>query len=174
MKVTVKVDVRDLGKLMEKRAKAFPAALRKGLLAGVMRSLPIIQQAVREAPPANPQGIGSGGAVNTGNYLQAWRAEATSHGARLTNLASPYNAIIEHGRRAGSKAPRTNMIAIWAQRRLGLSPEEAKRAAWPIAQAIKRRGLVPRRVAEGALDSIIAVVRDETRKALMSMMANPK
>lgn len=171
MKISITVKLEELGPRMMARARAFPVAAQKGLLSGAMRCLPLIQDATRDAPPANPQGIGVGGAVNTGNYLQSWRVTPIPGGVSLHNIA-PYSGVIEFGRRRG-KFPPLNAIAKWAQRRLGLDEKEAKRAAYPIALAIKRRGLEPRRVASDKVEQMAAIVLEETRNMIMKAMAHP-
>lgn len=110
----------------------------------------IVTVETANAPRASPNG--RTGAVDTGNYLRSWQVNtATLGGVRgvlITNLAK-YMAVIERGRTAGAKAPPVSVIASWAQRRLGLPYKEARDAAWPIAMAIKRRGLYARRVMTG-------------------------
>lgn len=107
---------------------------------------------VETANASRASANGSKGAVDTGHYLRNWKvADMTLAGIRgvlITNSAA-YMAVIERGRTAGAKAPPVNVIASWAQRRLGLPYKEAQRAAWPIAMAIKRRGLYARRVMTG-------------------------
>ena len=110
----------------------------------------IVTTETRYAPPASAKG--GIGAVDTGNYLRGWQVtRAVIDGARgvlITNSAA-YMAVIERGRRAGSTRPPIAVIAQWAQRKLGLPLEVAKKAAFPIANAIKRRGLYARRVMTG-------------------------
>lgn len=110
----------------------------------------IVMAETRNAPPASAKG--SIGAIDTGNYIRNWQvARAVINGARgvLITNAAEYMAVIERGRRAGSKRPPIAVITQWAQRKLGLPLEAAKKAAFPIANAIKRRGLYARRVMTG-------------------------
>jgi hypothetical protein len=79
-------------------------------------------------------------------------------------------AIIEEGRRPGGFFPPREVIMRWAQRRLGLSEPEARRAAWPIARAIQRRGLLPRKVMEGAVPEMVGVVQEEQVRELDAAM----
>ena len=79
----------------------------------------------------------------------------------------PYASIIETGRRKGAKMPKImengtpGPIVRWAQRRLGMSQKEAQSVAFVISRAIKRRGLVPRKVMERALPEVERLVREE-------------
>ena len=125
----------------------------RGARRGALHAVSTLQRATGTASPANPAGRGTGGAVNTGHYKRAWKWEMEPDGARVHNVA-PYASVIEEGRRAGSRFPPTTAIKEWAQRRLGLSEKEAKAAAYPIARAIARRGLVGRKVLGKALPKI--------------------
>jgi hypothetical protein len=119
-----------------------------------------MQERTRTAPPANPHGVGTGGAFNYGSYLRAWKAagdygqlKGSNEDAAVLFNNSKYAGVIELGRRIG-KLPPLKMIARWAQRRLALSPKDAQRAAWPIAHAIKKRGLAGRHVMGGAIPTL--------------------
>lgn len=121
----------------------------------------------QNAIPASPRG--GYRAVDTGRYLRNWKVNKSSiNGARgvlITNMAK-YMAVIERGRTPGAKRPPVNVIAKWAQRRLGLSFKEAKKAAFPIANAIKARGLFARKVMTG--DNPMWIYR-ETMRELMGI-----
>lgn len=123
------------------------AAAVRGVRRGGFRAVSMLQQFTGQAPPANPSGVGQGGAVNTGAYKRAWKMEPLPDGARVHN-ASPYAGVVEYGRRPGRFPPLLE-VERWARRRLGLSPKEARRAAFPIARAIASRGLLPRLVLTG-------------------------
>jgi hypothetical protein len=120
--------------------------------------------------------------VNYGAYLRAWKAEGDPDGAALFN-SSKYAGVIERGRRPG-KFPPIAAIAQWALRRLRLKPEGARRggrrstsfsadevmapafkAAWPIARAIARRGLLPRLIMTGAEHILGAYFHEEIDRA---------
>ena len=150
----------------------FIKAARKGALAGAYRAIPIIHKAVGAAPPANPRGIGVGGAVNTGFYKRAWKAERTAEGARVYNTA-PYASIIESGRRPG-KMPPLETIVRWAMRRMTISEKEARRIAYPIALAIKKRGLTGRKVLKRAQPLIYQAFTQEVRKAIDAAVSKLK
>lgn len=160
----VRIDIVDFPAMIRQHGTRLLRGVRRGLLSAANAALPIVQQATREAPPANPSGVGSGGAVNTGAYLQRWKAGPTPEGARVYN-AAPHAAIVEYGRRPG-RFPPLRVIAQWAMRRMGKTADEAKRAAWPIARAIAQRGLLPRRVLTGVLPKIAEVARREVSAEL--------
>ena len=114
------------------------------------RSEIIMTSATRNAPPASDNG--GIGAVNYGNYLKAWSARVLSSGGSRGVLVANtrvYAPNIDYGRRAGARLPPISAITQWAVKKLGLPYKEARRAAFPIAQKIKRDGLKPRGVLHG-------------------------
>lgn len=141
-------------------AERFRPTLVRGVHSGAARAVAHLVQATREAPPANPAGIGTGGAVNTGRFVGNWRWQGLADGAVITNATTGYGPIIEHGRRPGEFPPLA-AIAAWAMRRLRLTEREAKRAAFPIARAIARRGLLPRRILANSSDTILRLCTEE-------------
>jgi len=157
---------------MERLSGGFIPAVKRGILSGAMRGLTILDRRTRTARPANPRGIGTGGAVDKGGgggFLAQWKAEATPTGATIRNTAV-YAPVIEWGRRIGALAPPIRFIAIWAQRKIGLSPEEAKRAAFAISRAIKRRGLLPRMILTDAIPELMSVTKQEVDRELRKEM----
>lgn len=170
----LKIDMREYlrrSKLL--RTEIIDAGMR-GALSAANRTLTIMQDRTRNAPPANPAGVGTGGAVNTGSFLQQWKAEQTPTGARTFNTA-PYGPIIEYGRRTkeqGSKQPPTEAIARWIQRRLGKSEQEARQLAFVFARAINRRGLIGREIAtgDGVLDEIAQIAADEIEREVIAVL----
>jgi len=150
----------------------FAPAMRRGVLSGTLRSIPILLRATSEAPPANPGMVGSGGAVNTGRYRQSWSAEPTSKGAVVYNSA-PYSPIVEYGRRPFSRRPPVRPLELWAMRRLGAKAADAKSIAWAIATAIARRGLVARKVMTNALPAIVDAVDKGITAELQKELARP-
>lgn len=154
------------------RGRAFKAA-RRGTMRAALRAIPELHKATGNAPPGNPSGVGTGGAVNTGFYKRAWKAEALPDGARLYN-ASKYGGVIEGGRRPGSRFPPLDAIRDWAQRRLGLSKKEAASAAYPIAKAIARRGLIGRKVLGRVLPLLPKFLAEEVDKELKRELRKDK
>ena len=130
------------------------SAAMRGAARGAMHAVSTLQRATSAAPPANPNGVGQGGAVNTGFYKRAWKWRATPDGALVYNVAS-YASVIEKGRRPG-KFPPKEVIVRWIQRRMGKSLKEAQALAFVVRRAIARRGLLARNVAGGARKDIEA------------------
>lgn len=150
MAYTIRTTMPEIGQLIKKLGDRAPLAIQKAATSLSMRALTIVQDAVRNAPPASSKG--SGGAVNTGRFLAAWEAAPAQQGTafgvliQVPNSKAPYAAVIEYGRRPGSKPPPVEPIARWAQRRLRLPYEQAKGVAFAIARSIGRRGLTGRHI----------------------------
>jgi len=156
-------DFRQYVKKLNKNLTGHEGAVVRGVHSGLYRAITVVQRAAEQAPPASPNG--SVGAVNTGAYRQAWQVETTRYGGRIWN-SKAYSGVIEYGRRAGSKAPPYREIELWARRKLGLSAEEAKRASYPIAKAIAKRGLSARKVLTSSRteSEILRVVMEEIKR----------
>ncbi len=168
------MDMSGWAKRWKGRQSQFKAAQKSGLVAAGMRSIPLLQRSARDAPPANPSGEGGeGGAVNTGNYVGRFVTRNIPNGISLTNDAS-YSGVIEGGRRAGARRPPLGVIQRWAMRKMGLSEEDAKQAAFPIASAIARRGLAARKVMGSVLDQIGTFAREELGKAMTRLFEGGK
>jgi hypothetical protein len=140
-------------------------AMERGCVSGAMRCIPIVQRSVETAPPANPAGKGTGGAFNYGDFKRAWKSAAVPGGAKVFNTR-PYAAVIEEGRRPGSKMPPRGIIEHWARRRLGVGEKEAKSLDFVIRRAIAERGLLPRKVLERALPEMDEAVLEEIVREL--------
>lgn len=156
-------------------AADFMPTVRVGLQSAGARLIVRLVERTRTAPPANPAGKGTGGAVNTGALARGWKAEPTSAGLRLYNVES-YAPIPEYGRRIGAPIPPTPPIARWAQRKLRLSETAALAAAPRIARAISIRGLRPRRIltAEEFQREIEKIAKEEIVLQLQHRARRPK
>jgi hypothetical protein len=165
--MAIRVDPSKLGHLEAQLQHRLVAIKSRAALSAAQRSVALMQQRTRQAPPANPSGIGQGGAVNTGNYLRRWRAMRQANGASVYN-PTPYAGVIELGRRPGSRMPPVGIIARWIQRRLSVSIEVARQSAFIIARAIAERGLLGRRVMTHptALRKMAKFFQDEFTKEL--------
>lgn len=170
--LTVRDFAQYLAKL-RKNLKGHDGAVVRGIHAGVLRGIGILHAATVNAPPASPNG--STGAVDTGAYRQAWQHQLLPTGGRLFNTR-PYAGVIERGRRRGAKMPPPRVLEAWARRKLGLSDEEAKSASFAIARAIKRRGLLPRRVLTGPLTTaqLTRAVMEEIRREVLAALRRAK
>jgi hypothetical protein len=140
----LRMDPKQFALYQHKLAQRFTPILLRGVQAGAQRVVALMIERTTSAPPANPAGIGGGGAVNTGDFRRRWRARPLPDGAVVTN-DHPASPTIEHGRRPGKRPPR-DPIAQWARRRLGLSETEAMSVAFLVARAIGRRGLIGRKI----------------------------
>lgn len=62
----------------------------------------------------------------------------------------PYSIVMEEGRRPGAPISRAGIdaIGLWAQRKLGLTAEEASEAKWAIANTIVAQGIEGKKFAE--------------------------
>lgn len=138
--------------------KALEKSVVRGIRAGAERALPIAVAA------GDAKGV-----FDTGEYRRKWKTRNLSDGASIDNT-SGHGDIIEKGRRKGRRQPPSKVVARWAERKLGLSPEEAKRAAYPIARAIARRGIAGRHVVRDVMPDIIKVVLDEVKSAISSAL----
>jgi hypothetical protein len=119
---------------IRKLGPACMSAAQRGAMRGALRGVSTMQRATTKAK-----------AVNVGTYRLGWKWGRIPDGVRIYNAVA-YAAIIEWGRRKQGGMPPTLEIANWAQRKLGLSREDAKHAAFAIARKIQKRGLRPRKV----------------------------
>lgn len=154
----VHVNLKQFAAYTKQYAKEAPIAIVRGMTSGMMLGLVTVQRSVREARPASANG--QAGAINTGAYLQRWKAWLNLPSRVVFHNDAEYSGVIEEGRRKGSTRPPIQAIEIWARRRLGLSEKEAKPAAFAIANAIAKRGLRARRVMKS--------VEGEIRKGIVS------
>jgi len=123
-------------------AAEFRPAVLRGVHSGAQRAVGYLVQRTRAAPPANPAGVGQGGAVNTGAFIRRWKAVRLPDGAELVN-DSPYAGIVdpdaEYGRRPGSKFPPKAELIAWIKRRLLTRPPQKRRKFAPKTGADKER-----------------------------------
>lgn len=140
-------------------ATAFIPAVKRGLVSGAARCIPIMHDAVRAAR-----------AVNTGLYLMSWQSSALNDGAHVYSV-SPYAGVIENGRRPNSRMPPVQAIARWLQRARGMSRKEAESVAWGVAKSIAKKGTTGRKVMAGALPRMIAAVEEEVLRELEALGA---
>lgn len=100
--------------------------------------------------------VSEGAPVDSGQLAQSFGADpATATGGieligqDLTEVQGrvfsslPYAIVMEEGRRAGQPISRAGIdaIGLWAQRKLGLSSQEADNAKWAIATHIVAQGI---------------------------------
>ena len=165
---TINVDLSKFAAEMDKLGGDLQRVIKRGLMSGAARALPILHRRSEEAAPASERG--GIGAVDTGQYKAGWRSEPTSDGARIRNT-KPYAAVIEGGRRPSgvSKEGRKNLEG-WAKRKLGLLNTEAKAAAFLIARALAKRSLRPRNVLGGGIAEIVKGIVAELEHEIESAL----
>lgn len=164
---THKLSIKDWPTYVARLGERAHAALQRGILSGALRCIPLMQKRTEQAVPASQSG--RAGAFNTGNYRRRWKVRSVTNGAAIYNDAT-YAGVIDSGRRPGTM-PNLGAIEAWAKRRLGLSDKEAKSAAYPIARAIKARGLKPRNVLSGATQQLAELIQKEVIRELQREMA---
>ena len=153
--MAVKIPIRDLPKYMQELGDSFGPAILAGLTSAATMSVS------RLAAETKRKGV-----FNTGAMFAAWnfsRAVSTGPVSAKVKVYNDkgYSGVMELGRRAGRKLPwlrdkpvQEQPLYLWAKSKLGLSDEEAARAAWPLAWAIKRKGIKGRRVMADILDEL--------------------
>jgi len=167
MAETVRIPIRDLPKYMRELGESFGPALLRGLTSAAVRSVvTLADQSIRK------------GAFNTGHFHDSWTFSPAmwlgqaSAAVRIYNDA-PYSGVIELGRRAGRKMPwvrdvplEAQPIYMWCISKLGMTADEAKKAARPIAWSIKRKGIKGRYVVRDVLGQLAKDGADEVAKSL--------
>ena len=159
MPKVIKMSMKQWTKYIEDLGERFVPAMKRGMVSGAARCIPILHDATVRARPASPNG--KEGAVDTGIYKAAWRSSSTSTGSKVFNTSAP-SPIVEGGRRA-SAVGRDGIRNLegWAKRKLRLNAKEAKDAAWAIAKTLKDRPLRKREVMGGSEDKMIKAVEAE-------------
>lgn len=133
---------REFAAYHQRLAAEFRPAVLRGVYSGAQRAVAYLVQRTRAAPPANPAGIGQGGAVNTGAFIRRWKAIRLPDGAELVN-DSPYAGIVDpdadYGRRPGSKFPPKADLIAWIKRRLLTKAPTKRRKQAPRGPADRHR-----------------------------------
>ena len=165
--LTIKVPFGQLARTLYSLKERGEGAYKRGLRSAAMRARTIMDAATVTAPPASANG--TQGAVNTGAYRRAWKAEPTADGIHVYSL-SPYAGVIEYGRRPGARMPPEDAIARWAQRKLGLPYKRARAVAFVMRRAIARRGLAPRKVltSPNTVSFLVAALQGEVEREIMA------
>jgi hypothetical protein len=144
----------------------------RGAKAAALRVIALMVERTRVAQPASDRG--APGAVNTGEFLRAWKWLTIPGGTRVLN-DRPYGAVIEYGRRPGARPPPVEPIRQWLVRRVGMADAEAENVAELVARAIGIRGLRGRAILTGedATAQIEVILESEIIRELERAIARP-
>ena len=120
------------------------------------------------------QSFGSDPASPTGGIeILGQDAEAGITGRVFSSL--PYAIVVDQGRRPGQPISRAGIdaIGLWAQRKLGLSADEADEAKWAIASSIVAHGIEGKRffdegvaAAQPRIDAMFRILADQITQSL--------
>ena len=131
MRVDVTYNISDLRVL----AKKYPETVRRETEA-VMDL--IVRRLEGEVVKRTPAGVG--GAAGLKGSIHG---EVMAYGSSVTGtVGTPleYGEVVEKGRRPGKAMPPVTPIALWVQRKLGVSADEARGVGFAIARKISIEG----------------------------------
>lgn len=158
-----KLSIKEWKESHKKLAKRFWPAVERGARTGALRAIAYVRKASDYAAPASENG--SPGVHDTGYYKRAWKYEVGASRITIYN-AAPYAGVIEDGRRAGSKAPPSDVLVTWVRRKLKVPKAEARSVAFVVARAIGKRGLKGRHVLADATDAMADLIQKEIERAI--------
>lgn len=136
----------------------------------------------------------AGAFADTGNLAQSFANDPASATGGLEILGTdvtagvfgrvfsslPYAIVMEEGRRTGAPISRAGIdaIGLWAQRKLGLSADEADSAKWAIANTIMSQGIEGKHYADqgfqAAKPGIELMFQDLSRVIGAALVKNPQ
>lgn len=136
--MSVQIDVqgeRELSMKLDKFAKESLLAAQKGLQTGAMKIINSAKETIRR------DRIIATGQLRASGRVQKVEGKEDLIDAGFFSGGSNegYAMFVEEGRRAG-KMPPPDILAGWAQKKLQLSPKEAKARGWAIARMIAKHG----------------------------------
>lgn len=126
------------------------------------------------------------GKVYTGQFKASWRVQKNSAaigtkaraaravaGVELVNSA-PHAGIVELGARPHSvNREGIENLTLWARRVLGLSPEEARSAAFAIAAKFRREGQKPTFMVRDSLPKLRVILGKEVDREIIKASRQP-
>lgn len=141
--------------------------------AGQFQDTGHLAQSFGADPATSTGGIEMSGARGDGNR-DGRRTGSDIQGRVFSSL--PYAVVMEDGRRPGRPISRSGIdaIGLWAQRKLGLSAEQADRAKWAIAMHIIAQGIEGKgyfsagvQAARPRVESMFTILGDQLALALL-------
>ena len=139
-------------------ARAYPGVVAEEGGKGMDR---VVRRLETEVVKGTPRGVG--GAAGLAGSIHG---EVVSHGLPIVGVVGTpleYGIVIEEGRRPGQRMPPVGPIALWAQRKLGVSGKEARSVGFVIARSIGKKGFKGARMFERAWNRLERWVQDELR-----------
>lgn len=167
----VKIPIRDLPKYMRELGDSFGPSLLAGLTSAAVRSVATLTTETDRKQ-----------AFNTGAYRRGWNhgtAMSIGQASAVIRVFNdvPYSGVIELGRRKGAKMPwlrtvplEAQPIYMWCISKLGMTADEAAKAAKPIAWSIKRKGITGKYVMRNVLPQLAKDGAEEVAKSLRKGM----
>ena len=131
MKIDFTYNITELRRL----AKKYPEAVRKE--SETVMDL-IVRRLESEVVKRTPVGVGGNAGLRGSIH-----GEVAAYGKSVTGtVGTPfeYGEVVEKGRRPGKAMPPVSPIALWAQRKLGVSADEAQGVGFAIARKISIEG----------------------------------
>ena len=152
------MNLREYQEWLEQKAEKIKEAKHKTLLdAGMHAVFHVQHKAIPEAKPYPP--------INSGHYKASWKWwDGGDENTILVGTDSPYRPELEYGSRP--HFPPLSPIALWAQRKFGLSPEDAKKAAFAIARKIAKVGTKPRYINLGSQNEFQKILNQSVKEHL--------
>ncbi len=127
----IQTNAAEIARKLKESAKRFPRETFRQTEAAMAL---IVNEFQNEVIMGTPAGVG-GAAGLRGSIF----GETVKNKNGITGIVgSPleYADVIEYGRKPGSRIPPIQPIALWAEKKLGLSRQQAIQAAFPIARKI--------------------------------------
>ena len=150
---TITISAADFPAAVYEEVERFHVELIRAMRITAARGKVVTMDSINRARPRPP--------VDTGRYRASWMIENTDDGAIMYN-AMIYAAVMELGRRAGSRMPPQSVIERWVKRKLKpKTPRELKALTFLIRRAIKTKGIKGRRVLARSMPSIKKIAKEE-------------
>ena len=150
---TIRVDIKDAGRVWERANAEVRERIHRGLVSGVLAG----QKVVVEASP-----------VDTGLYQASWDTRIKSPGNVQLGNSAPHAPVIEYGARP--HRPPIGPLLAWAKRVLKdpSHPPNYSPEVWRLAvgtqKKIEQYGQAPRHVLTKAIAEIVKLIQREIKR----------